>query len=154
MVGIEIDSTTIFKTSEQSQSPPSRLGNVTEILKSDFLNLVPTNVKLIFAVPPPLFRGEARVIVLCKTFCKISIFQKTLNQSRTIVHPRPFLYQTKIRNIIKVRNSPATRRLTAVPQCCKSTSPSFPNQDTGRLSTYRIQRPQYSDFRPQYSSRS
>ena len=95
MVGIEIDSTTIFKTSEQSQSPPSRLRNVTEILKSDFLNCEPTNDKLVFAVPPPLFRGEARVIVLRNNFC-------------TFTKPRPFRYPSKIRNIIKGRNNPAT----------------------------------------------
>ena len=91
-MGIEIDSTTIFKTSEQSQSPPSRLRNVTEILKSDFLNCTPTNDKLVFAVPPPLFRGEARVIVLRNNFC-------------TITKPRPFRYPSKILNVIKGRNS-------------------------------------------------
>ncbi len=106
MVGIEIDSTTIFKTSEQSQSPPSRLRNVTEILKSDFLNCAPTNDKLVFAVPPPLFRGEARVIVLRNNFC-------------TIAKPRPFRYPSKIRNVIKGRNCQRHRRLRVVRLSCR-----------------------------------
>ena len=44
---------------------PHRHGSemLKKLLKPDLLNNVPANAKLAFAVPPPLFRGEARVLV-------------------------------------------------------------------------------------------
>ena len=135
---------------------PHRHGSemLKKLLKPDLLNNVPANAKLAFAVPPPLFRGEARVIVLCLTFKKSNINQ-----------PRPSLYPSKIRNVIKGRNlrrltaarseqSAATRRLRVGRLSCRLAFLSFPSQDTGRLSTCRKPHRLCFDFRPQCSSLS
>ena len=68
--GIEIDRSANIKASEALTIPTVTARNSFRIVKAGLSEYCTASQKIISAVPPPLFRGEARVIVLGKSTAK------------------------------------------------------------------------------------
>ena len=68
--GIEIDRSANIKASEALTIPTVTARNSFRIVKVGLSEYCTVSQKIISAVPPPLFRGEARVIVLGKSTAK------------------------------------------------------------------------------------
>ena len=68
--GIEIDRSANIKASEALTIPIVTARNSFRIVKVGLSEYCTASQKIISAVPPPLFRGEARVIVLGKSTAK------------------------------------------------------------------------------------
>ena len=68
--GIEIDRSANIKASEALTIPTVTARNSFRIVKVGLSEYCTASQKIISAVPPPLFRGEARVIVLGKSTAK------------------------------------------------------------------------------------
>ena len=68
--GIEIDRSANIKASEALTIPTVTARNSFRIVKVGLSEYCTASQKIISAVPPPLFRGEARVIVLGKGTAK------------------------------------------------------------------------------------
>ncbi len=67
---IEIDRSANIKASEALTIPTVTARNSFRIVKAGLSEYCTASQKIISAVPPPLFRGEARVIVLGKSTAK------------------------------------------------------------------------------------
>ena len=68
--GIEIDRSANIKACEALTIPVVTARNSFRIVKAGLSEYCTVSQKIISAVPPPLFRGEARVIVLGKSTAK------------------------------------------------------------------------------------
>ena len=63
--GIEIDRSANIKASEALTIPTVTARNSFRIVKVGLSEYCTASQKIISAVPPPLFRGEARVLAIC-----------------------------------------------------------------------------------------
>ena len=63
--GIEIDRSDTIKAAKASTIPTVTARNSFRIVKAGLSEYCTASQKIISAVPPPLFRGEARVLAIC-----------------------------------------------------------------------------------------